>query len=1002
MASNIAVQQVADHHDEPRNVRTRIHYYRKSGSYDDWGLHVWGNVDKPTEWHRPLAPTGKDEYGVYWDVNSLKKGDLHFVMHQGDTKDCEGSFTSHEDSEVWLVSGRPTLFPSMPNPKSLPQGNLGKSKAFWVTKDLLAWDTKSESSQVYLHSSNQAKLQLTAKGVEGSDAVVKLEEDLDGLSLKVLNKFPHITGYRAFRLPADFEVKKLLKSQLALSATDGQGEATDATGIQLAGVLDNLFAYDGPLGANATKDGVSINVWAPTAQNVRLFLYSAPTGGEPEEKLQLQESNGVWSTVGPSSWKGKYYLYEVTVYHPATKQIEVSLANDPYSRGLSVNGDRSLIIDLADEHLAPEGWTKLGFEKPALDSFNDIAIYELHIRDFSISDKTVDRAVAGGYLAFAQEDSAGVAHLKKLAKAGLSHVHLLPCFDFSSVDERKDYWKSVDEEKLSTYPPDSEKQQAAVVEIQDEDAFNWGYDPVHWGVPEGSYATDPNGVARTVEFRTMVQAINRMGLRVVLDVVYNHLHGSGPVGHHSCLDKVVPNYYLRLNKDGDIENSTCMNNTACEHYMMDRLIVDDLKHWAVNYKVDGFRFDLMGHLMKHTMVRAKEVLRSLTIEKDGVDGSKIYIYGEGWDFGEVANNGRGVNAAQQNLAGTGIGSFNDRIRDTCLGGSPFGDPLQQGLLTGLSLQPNALFQGGDTNMRNALAATTDWVKLGLAANLKEYTFVSHKGDEVRGAEVLTHDGKPVAYAALPEELVNYVSAHDNETLFDIVMLKSADDVTLEERCRINHLATSVVALAQGIPFFHAGDELLRSKSLDRDSYNSGDWFNRLDFSYESNNWGVGLPPKGKNGEKWPLMRSLLSNPSLKPSKKHILAAMANFQELLRIRFSSPLFRLKTANAIQARLKFLNTGTASVPGVIFFTLCDGDEGKPGLSQLDPTFRRIVVVINARPTKLALEMDALKHLPLTLHPVQDASADEIVRQSKFDARHAFFEVPSRTTAVFVEKR
>jgi pullulanase len=305
-------------------------------------------------------------------------------------------------------------------------------------------------------------------------------------------------------------------------------------------------------------------------------------------------------------------------------------------------------------------------------------------------------------------------------------------------------------------------------------------------------------------------------------------------------------------------------------------------------------------------------------------------------------------------------------------------------------------------MRNALAATTDWVKLGLAANLKDYTFVSYKGDEVRGAEVLTHDKQPVAYASRPEELVNYVSAHDNETLFDIVMLKSADGVTLEERCRINHLATSVVALAQGIPFFHAGDELLRSKSLDRDSYNSGDWFNRLDFSYETNNWGVGLPPKGKNGEKWPLMRSLLGNPSLKPSKKHILAALANFEEFLSIRFSSPLFRLKTANAIQVRLKLHNTGPASVPGVIAFSLCDGDEGKPGLTQLDPKFRRIAVVINARPTKLAFEVDALKHLPLTLHPVQEASADEIVRQSKFEATSAFFEVPARTTAVFVEKR
>ncbi|KAG0630362.1 hypothetical protein M758_1G172900 [Ceratodon purpureus] len=1002
-ASGIAVQlaeKMADNADGV--VRTKIHYYRKSGKYEKWGLHVWGGVEKATEWDSPLVPTGEDEYGVYWEVDAVANGQLRFVVHKGDAKDCEASISSQMDSEIWLVSGRPTVFTEMPDPRSLPQGDLGKSRAFWVAKDLLAWNAKSDSSQIYLHSSDTAQLEITAKGVEGSDIAIKLEEDLSGLPQKVLNRFPYITGYRALRLPANGDARKLLKSQLALSATDENGQATDATGIQIAGVLDDLFAYDGPLGANATKDGVKFDIWAPTAQNVRLFLFSTPTGGEPVEKLQLQENKGVWSGVGPSFWKGKYYLYEVTVYHPATQQIEISLANDPYSRGLSVNGDRSLIIDMADAHLAPEGWAHLAYEKPDLDSFNDISIYELHIRDFSISDKTVDPAVAGGYLAFAQKDSAGVAHLKKLAEAGLTHIHLLPCFDFSSVDERKETWKSVDEEKLSKCAPDSEEQQKAVVAIQDQDGFNWGYDPVYWGVPEGSYATDPNGPTRTVEFRTMVQAINKMGLRVVLDVVYNHLHGSGPVGHHSCLDKVVPRYYLRLNQDGFIENSTCMNNTASEYYMVDRLIVDDLKHWAVNYKVDGFRFDLMGHLTKHTMLRAKEVLRSLTLEKDGVDGSKIYIYGEGWDFGEVANNARGVNACQQNLAGTGIGSFNDRIRDTCLGGSPFGDPLQQGLLTGLALQPNALFQGGDDAMHNALAATTDWVKLGLAANLKDFSFVSYKGDEVKGAEVLTHDGKPVAYASSPEELVNYVSAHDNETLFDVVMMKSADGVTLEERCRINHLATCLVALAQGIPFFHAGDELLRSKSLDRDSYNSGDWFNRLDFTYETNNWGVGLPPQGKNGEKWPLMRSLLSDPSLKPSKKHILAALANFQEFLRIRFSSPLFRLRNANAIQARLKFHNTGPESIPAVIVFTLSDGDEGIRGLTQIDPNFRRIAVVINARPLKLGLEVDALKNVPLTLHPVQEASADEVVRQSKFDSHSAFFEVPPRTAAVFVEKR
>ncbi|KAH9562037.1 hypothetical protein CY35_05G052200 [Sphagnum magellanicum] len=906
------VEEEDDNCKPTTTVLIKIHYHRKKSDYENWGLHVWGDAAKAsTLWDAPLAPAGFDAFGVFWEVETInmqQNGDLHFQIHQGDVKDCAGLVPSGSSTDVWVVSEKPTVFLEEPDLTSLPQGDLGSARAYWVEEDLLAWISDVKDAQFHLHASANASLKITSKGIEGADFSVKLEEDLHGLPPRVVKKFPHIHKYRALCLlpcgdggAGGYDVKKYIKCQLALSSTDATtGAPLDASGVQLPGVLDALFAYNGPLGAHVSDDAVTLTLWAPTAQNVRVLLYSLPMGGsdKAEDVVQLHEENGVWMVRGPNTWKGKYYLYEVTVFHPLTQQIEKTLASDPYSRSLAANGERSLVIDLVDTALMPEGWETLAQQKPRLKAFTDIAIYELHIRDFSISDPTVDPAVQGGYLAFSEKESAGVMHLKNLADAGLTHVHLLPCFDFATVNEQKETWKTVDTAKLASYAPDSEEQQAAVVAIQDEDGFNWGYDPVHWGVPEGSYATDPNGPTRTTEFRTMVQALNRIGLRVVLDVVYNHIHGSGPSGIHSCLDKVVPGYYLRLDKDGAIENSTCMNNTASEHYMVDRLIVDDLKSWAVNYKVDGFRFDLMGHLMLQTMLHAKEVLRSLTIEKDGVDGSKIYLYGEGWDFGEVSKNSRGLNASQHNLAGTGIGSFNDRIRDTAIGGSPFGDPLQQGFLTGLSLQPNALFQGGQEATRHALASTTDWVRLGLAANLKDYVFTSHTGHEIKGGEVLTHDNAPVAYASSPEELVNYVSAHDNESLFDIIMLKCAPEVSLEERCRINHVATSIVALAQGIPFFHAGDDMLRSKSLDRDSYNSGDWFNRLDFSYETNNWAVGLPPKNKNGFKWSIMRELLGDPSLKPTKTHILAAVENFKELLRIRFSSPLFRLTTANAIQ--------------------------------------------------------------------------------------------------------
>ncbi len=207
--------------------------------------------------------------------------------------------------------------------------------------------------------------------------------------------------------------------------------------------------------------------------------------------------------------------------------------------------------------------------------------------------------------------------------------------------------------------------------VRDRDGFNWGYDPYHYTVPEGSYSTDPSGSARIREFREMVQALNTAGLRVVMDVVYNHTHASGQ-NDKSVLDKVVPGYYHRLNAEGAVEKSTCCANTASEHVMMEKLMVDSLRTWATAYKVDGFRFDLMGHHMVANMLKVRERLSALTLDRDGVDGSKIYLYGEGWDFGEVAYGARGLNATQANLAGTGIGTFNDRMRDAVRGGSAFG------------------------------------------------------------------------------------------------------------------------------------------------------------------------------------------------------------------------------------------------------------------------------------------------------------------------------------------
>ncbi|OAY64858.1 Pullulanase 1, chloroplastic [Ananas comosus] len=277
---------------------------------------------------------------------------------------------------------------------------------------------------------------------------------------------------------------------------------------------------------------------------------------------------------------------------------------------------------------------------------------------------------------------------------------------------------------------------------------------------------------------------------------------------------------------------------------------------------------------------------------------------------------------------------------------------------------------------------------------------------MKGSEVLTNDGMPVGYALSPAETVNYVSAHDNETLFDIVSLKTPVELTVDDRCRINHLASSIIALSQGVPFFHAGDEILRSKSLDRVLYNSGSpvigltgW---LDISYETNNWGVGLPLREKNENNWPLIKPRLANPSFKPEKRHILAALNNFVDLLKIRYSSPLFRLETTNSIQERVRFHNTGPSWVRGAIIMSIEDGHDGKPGITQLDPIYSYIVVVFNACPSEVSIEVPALRSRALELHPVQLKSVDELVKKSTYEAVAGRFTVPQRTTAVFVEVR
>ena len=350
----------------------------------------------------------------------------------------------------------------------------------------------------------------------------------------------------------------------------------------------------------------------------------------------------------------------------------------------------------------------------------------------------------------------------------------------------------MDPEWLASLPPNSSDQQAAVAAIARDDAFNWGYDPVHYGVPEGSYATEPDGAARA-GVPPDGAGPGGVGLRVVCDV-YSHTQSAGPSDGKSVLDKVVPGYYHRRDLDGRYENSTCCNNTASENRMMERLIVDDLLHWA-SVQSGRFRFDLMGHIMLRTMVKAKKALAALTLSRDGVDGSKIYLY-EGWDYAEVAYGRVGTNASQINLGGTGIGSFNDRLREGVMGGSPFGDPRVQGVMTGLFFRPNMLIDQGDADaQRKRLVEDNEKVIAAMAGNLREYRFENKEGFQTPGRDACWV-GSNVGYAAQPRRDGELrLRARQRDALFDGITLRSAPDVSLATRCRINRLAVATVALS---------------------------------------------------------------------------------------------------------------------------------------------------------------------------------------------------------------
>ncbi|MCG9693204.1 pullulanase-type alpha-1,6-glucosidase [Vibrio sp. Isolate22] len=1015
-----------------------------SGStYDGWGLHLWngegctstdlvgmGLSETGTDWNSPYEYDGiSDTYGAYYVLKvDPDAADPHkcmnFILHNGDEKafgsanskveldklgESQGVFGFHGSSELYYepISERPV--------------NIDGQKAHWLDATTIGWEAASNADSLKLFYALDNSISMNDdKEIIGGTAI-ELVKDGE-LSSELKERFRHLASLPAVAIDVDNStLRTILKSQIVVVAYNADGDVISSTEVQKPGVLDAVFASEDagnaisePLGAIVDGDSATFKLWAPTAQDVELVLYSEDLQSSQVIPMAENTETGVWATEAVSNAVNQYYRYQVKVYHPTTGKIENRLVTDPYSLSLSKNSAYSQVIDLDDASLMPNGWT--GYARPTVEKDEDHVLYESHLRDFSFSDKLGTASLNGKYLALTEADRESVKHLQALKDAGLTTLHILPAFDIATVDEdetsRVDITDTVGklcdvkpaaalcgnedenrtiEDVLDGYDPSTGDAQALMNDLRMLDSFNWGYDPFHYTVPEGSYATDPNGSKRILEFRQMVKATHDMDLKLIMDVVYNHTNASG-VNDKSVLDKIVPGYYHRLNVNtGGVENSTCCDNTATENLMMGKLMVDSLKVWADDYKVDGFRFDLMGHQPKDVMVEALEEVRK-------IDPNTLF-YGEGWDFGEVANNARFDQANQINMAGTEIGTFSDRLRDAVRGGSPFdggvdsegNHPLRFNQGFGNAAIANEETKT-DQDSINGRLHNQDLVRLGMAGNLAEYVLIDYKGDTKLGKNV-DYNGAPAGYTKMPSENISYVSKHDNQTLWDNNAYKIATGTSSAERARMQSVSLSTVMLGQGIPFIHMGSELLRSKSMQRDSYDSGDWYNRVFFDGSDSNWNVGLPREDKDGANWDLIKTIIADPTAKPDVDDIELTKQQFLELLKIRSSSELFRLDTADEVMKRVDFRNVGEDQVEGLIVMSI---DDGVSAGEDLDPTNDAIVAVINS--TNESQSFKIAGATGFTLHDVQQNSADDIVKGASF--ANESFTVPALTTAVFVQ--
>ncbi len=508
------------------------------------------------------------------------------------------------------------------------------------------------------------------------------------------------------------------------------------------------FHYDGDdLGAVIDGENTTFKVWAPTASKVVLNLFEKGDGVEAYKSVDMvRGEKGVWSHT-ETCGHGTYYTYTVTT------AVETQEATDPYGKAAGVNGNRTMVVDLSLTD--PEGFEDSKLQHN-INNYPEAIIWEVHVRDFS--NKIADSQYKGKYLAFTETglknehgEAVGIDYLKEL---GVTHVHLLPVYDYATVDESN---------------PDAE--------------FNWGYDPKNYNVPEGSYSTDPyNGEVRIREYKQMVAALHEAGIGVIMDMVYNHTYDA-----NSAFNRIVPYYYYRYTSSGaNSSASGCGNDTASERYMFGKFMVDSTSYWVEEYNLDGLRFDLMGLHDVETMQEVESAVHAIN--------PNAIIYGEGWTMGSTIDGSAQAN--QGNISkikptGDAIGAvavFNDVMRDG-LKGSVF-EATGKGYING--------------------AANS--------ANLSKIIF------SIRGGV-----GVGKGWAVEDAMVINYMSAHDNNTLWDKLLL-SNPDASDDDRNKMNNLGAAIIMISKGTPFWQAGEEMLRTKDGDENSYKSSDAINNIDWS----------------------------------------------------------------------------------------------------------------------------------------------------------------------------